>query len=143
MASKLLEVENTLYSTLERALGPMREENAHLRAELAALKTAPTRHVAAPVSVAVPTLAARAPAPRPEPPPEMQPPAASLSSREEAVRACRTAARQRGAKALKHQAALLDRKQADQATAACEAARAPGQRQLGIALYRPIFAQLS
>ena len=39
-ASGLLEVENTLYSKLERALVPMRQENTALRAELAALRAA-------------------------------------------------------------------------------------------------------
>ena len=39
-ASRLLQVENTLYSKLERALVPMRQENTALRAELAALRAA-------------------------------------------------------------------------------------------------------
>ena len=136
VASKLLEVENTLYSTLERALVPMREENTALRAELAALRAAAPvaalraatpRRSALPVSVAVPALA-RAPAPLPELPAEMLPPPRRLSP-EEAFRVCRVAAKRRGAKALKHQAELLDPRQVDKATAACEAARAPGQRQ--------------
>ena len=135
VASRLLEVENTLYSTLEQALVPMREENTALRAELAALRAAaPVAALRAaipdrgplPVSVAVPALA-RPPTPRPEPPPKMQPP--RRLSPEEAVRACRVAAKRRGAKELKHQAVLLDRNQVVKASAACEAARAPGQSQ--------------
>jgi hypothetical protein len=137
VASRVLEVENTLYSTLERALGPMREENTALRAELAALRAAAPvaalraatpRRGAVPVSVAVPALA-RAPTPRPEPPAEMPPPPRRSLSPEEAFRVCRVAAKRRGAKALKHQAELLDPRQVAKAMAACEVARAPGQRQ--------------
>ena len=148
VASKLLDVENTLYSTLERALVPMREENTALRAELAALRAAapvaalraatPKRSVL-PVSVAVPALvAARAPTPRQEAGgyelPRATSAAAAAASRrrlspEEAFRVCRVAAKRRGAKALKHQAELLDPRQVDKATAACEAARAPGPSQ--------------
>ena len=136
-ASRLLEVENTLYSKLERALVPMKQENTALRAELAALRAAapvaaaravPPGRGALPVSVAVPALErapalARTPAPLPEPPAEVPPPRRRLSP-EEASRVCRAAAQRRGAKALKHKAELFGPGQVAKAMAACEA----GQR---------------
>ena len=136
-ASRLLEVENTLYSKLERALVPMRQENTALRAELAALRAAAPvaaaraatpRRDALPVSVAAPALErapalARTPAPLPEPPAEVPPPRRRLSP-EEASRVCRAAAQRRGAKALKHKAELFGPGQVAKAMAACEA----GQR---------------
>ena len=136
-ASRLLEVENTLYSKLERALVPMRQENTALRAELAALRAAAPvaaaraatpRRGALPVSVAAPALErapalARTPAPLPEPPAEVPPPRRRLSP-EEASRVCRAAAQRRGAKALKHKAELFGPGQVAKAMAACEA----GQR---------------
>ena len=127
-ASRLLEVENTLYSKLERALVPMRQENTALRAELAALRAAAPvaatpRRDALPVSVERAPALARTPAPLPEPPAEVPPPRRRLSP-EEASRVCRAAAQRRGAKALKHKAELFGPGQVAKAMAACEA----GQR---------------